>query len=74
MLELVRQDIQRLVTWGFDLVKHDYTCFDLLGRWGFAMGADLTGPNWHFADRTRTTAEVTLDLYRAIRCPPATGW
>ena len=67
MLELVRQDIQRLVTWGFDLVKHDYTCFDLLGRWGFAMGAELTGQNWHFADRTRTTAEVTLDLYRAIR-------
>jgi alpha-galactosidase len=31
------------------------------------MGAELTGGNWHFADRTRTTAEITLALYRQIR-------
>ena len=67
MLDLVRQDIRRAVSWGFELVKHDYTSFDLLGRWGFAMGAELTSAGWHFADRTKTTAEVTLALYRAIR-------
>ena len=67
MLDLVRQDMRRIVSWGFELIKHDYTSFDLLGRWGFAMAADLTNSGWHFADRTRTTAEVTLDLYRAIR-------
>jgi alpha-galactosidase len=31
------------------------------------MGADLTDSGWHFADRSRTTAEITLALYRAIR-------
>jgi len=67
MLELVRQDIRRLVSWGFELVKHDYTSFDLTGRWGFGMGAEITGRGWHFADRSRTTAEVTRALYRAIR-------
>jgi alpha-galactosidase len=67
MMETVRQDIRRIVDWGYELVKHDYTCFDLLGRWGPAMGADLTDAGWHFADRTKTTAEVTLALYRAIR-------
>jgi alpha-galactosidase len=67
MLEIVRQDIHRCVSWGFELVKHDYTSFDLLGRWGSGMGADLTDPGWHFADRSKTTAEVTLALYRAIR-------
>lgn len=67
MLEVVRQDIRRLQSWGFALIKHDYTSFDLLGRWGPSMGAELTGGNWHFADRSRTTAEVTLALYRAIR-------
>jgi alpha-galactosidase len=67
MTEIVRQDIRRMVTWGFQMVKHDYTSFDLLGRWGFAMGAELTDPGWHFADRTKTTAEVTLALYRTIR-------
>ena len=67
MLELVRQDIRRTVSWGFELVKHDYSSFDLLGRWGFAMAAELTAAGWHFADRSKTTAEVTLALYRAIR-------
>jgi alpha-galactosidase len=67
MLNLVRQDIRRMVSWGFELVKHDYTSFDLLGRWGFAMAAELTASGWHFADRSKTTAEVTLALYRAIR-------
>ena len=67
MLELVRQDIRRMAAWGFQLIKHDYTCFDLMGRWGFRMGADLTDAGWHFADRSRTTAEITLALYRAIR-------
>lgn len=67
MMEMVRQDIRRVVSWGFELVKHDYTSFDLLGRWGPAMGADLTDREWHFADRSKTTAEVTLALYRAIR-------
>jgi alpha-galactosidase len=67
MLETVRQDIRRMASWGFELIKHDYTSFDLLGRWGSAMGADLTESGWHFADRSRTTAEIVLALYRTIR-------
>ena len=66
-LETVHQDIRRMTSWGFELIKHDYTSFDLLGRWGSAMGADLTESGWHFADRSRTTAEIVLALYRAIR-------
>ena len=67
MMDLVRQDIRRMVSWGFDLIKHDYTSFDLLGRWGSGMGAELTNPGWRFADSSRTTAEVALALYRQIR-------
>ena len=67
MLDLLRQDILRMVSWGFELVKHDYTSFDLLGRWGFAMAAELTAAGWHFSDRSKTNAEVTLALYRALR-------
>ncbi|MBS1858956.1 MAG: hypothetical protein JST11_26525 [Acidobacteria bacterium] len=67
MLETVRQDIRRMTSWGYELVKHDYTSFDLMGRWGSGMGADLTDAGWHFADRGRTTAEIVLALYRAIR-------
>jgi alpha-galactosidase len=67
MLQLVRADIARIVSWGYELVKHDYSSFDLLGRWGPTMGAELTNSGWHFSDRSRTTAEITLALYRAIR-------
>jgi alpha-galactosidase len=67
MLQAVRQDIGRLASWGFEMVKHDYSSFDLTGRWGSGMGPELTDSGWHFADRSRTTAEVTLALYRAIR-------
>ena len=67
MLETVRQDIRRMASWGFELIKHDYSSFDLLGRWGSTMAADLTDPGWHFADRSRTTAEVAGAFYGAIR-------
>jgi alpha-galactosidase len=66
-LEHVRQDIRRLASWGFELIKHDFSTYDMLGRWGFAMKAELTPDGWQFADRSRTTSEIALALYRAIR-------
>jgi alpha-galactosidase len=53
--------------WGYQLIKHDYSTFDLLGRWGFQMMDDLTEPNWHFADQSKTNAEIIMDLYGLIR-------
>jgi len=66
-LERVAADIRRLAGWGFELIKHDYTTFDLLGRWGPDMGHALTNDGWSFADRSRTTAEIVLGLYETIR-------
>ena len=68
VLEKVSADVGRLRHWGFELIKHDYSTFDLFGRWGFQMGAALTGPGWTFAaGSARTTAEVVAALYDAIR-------
>lgn len=67
VLDLVRQDVSRLAAWGFEMIKHDYSTFDLFGRWGSSMNADITDGGWHFADRGRTNAEIALALYRAIR-------
>jgi alpha-galactosidase len=53
--------------WGFELVKHDYTTYDFFGRWGFEMNEELTAPGWHFYDRSRTNAEILLELYHTIR-------
>ena len=68
VLEKVAADIGRLHQWGYDLIKHDYSTFDILGRWGSQMGSSLTGGNWTFAaGPIRTTAEVINELYRTIR-------
>ena len=67
-LRKVADDIARLRQWGYDLIKHDYTTFDIFGRWGFQMGASMTDGGWTFAEgAVRTTAEVVTDLYDTIR-------
>ncbi|HUY12101.1 MAG TPA: hypothetical protein VMX16_00535, partial [Terriglobia bacterium] len=63
----IQEGLRRIRTWGYELVKHDFSTFDLLGRWGSQMGAELTSSGWHFANRCKTTAEIVLQFYRAIR-------
>ncbi|HEX5216708.1 MAG TPA: hypothetical protein VFV98_14700 [Vicinamibacterales bacterium] len=66
--EKVSADLARLRQWSFELIKHDYTTFDLFGRWGSTMGSALTRDGWTFAaGPSRTTAEVIDELYRTIR-------
>lgn len=68
VLELVRSDIRRLRSWGYEMIKHDYTTFDVAGRWGYEMESHgFTADDWTFADESRTTAEVLRTLYAAIR-------
>jgi len=64
----VTADIARLRQWGYELIKHDYSTFDIFGRWGSTMGDALTRDGWTFAEGPkRTTAEVINELYRTIR-------
>lgn len=62
----VAESVRRFRAWGFELIKHDFSTYESLGRWGFQMGPSPAAPDVHVADRTRTTAEVLVDLYRAI--------
>lgn len=66
VLDWISEDIRTLHDWGYRLIKHDFSTFDLLGGWGFQMGHAITRPGWHFGDGTKTTAEVVLGLYGAI--------
>ena len=66
-LEAVRAKLRELKGWGYELVKHDFSTYDLLGQWGFEMGARPSLPGWRFHDRSRTNAEIILDLYKEIR-------
>jgi alpha-galactosidase len=67
VLENIRQSVRGIREWGFELIKHDFSTFDIYNRWGFQMGVRLTGGGWHFADRGRTTAEIVGQFYRALR-------
>ena len=68
ILEYIACDIKQLQDWGFRLIKHDFTSFDLFGRWGFQMSPwPNSGDLFRFHDDTRTSAEIVLDLYRTIR-------
>jgi alpha-galactosidase len=66
-LQRIGTTIHLYKSWGYHLVKHDYTSYDFFGRWGFEMRETLTEPGWHFQDRTITNAEIILFLYRTIR-------
>jgi alpha-galactosidase len=67
VIEQIANDFHLLHSWGYDLIKHDWSSCDIFGRWGFQMGSLLTNPGWHFADRTRTTAEIIRAAYQAMR-------
>jgi alpha-galactosidase len=66
-LEHVLEKVRQVASWGFELIKHDYSTYDLLGQWGFEMGASPAQSGWHPRDRTRTNAEIIRDLYESIR-------
>lgn len=63
----VQQIFRLYKQWGFELVKHDYTTFDLFGRWGAGMNDTMTAPGWQFNDASKTNAEIISHLYHAIR-------
>jgi alpha-galactosidase len=65
--ETVLNTMRNAVRWGNDLVKHDYSTYELLGAWGNEMGPSMTASGWHFNDRSRTNAEIVLSLYRDLR-------
>ncbi|WP_428327392.1 hypothetical protein [Mucilaginibacter sp.] len=53
--------------WGYEMVKHDFSTYDIMGRWGFEMKDSLTSPGWSFNDKTKTNAEIINHLYYSIR-------
>lgn len=64
----IRQTVRRFRGWGYELIKHDFTTFDICGRWGTEMhDGSVTADGWAFADRSKTTAEVIRGLYEDIR-------
>ncbi len=68
-LKLVYEDAKRFSDWGFDLLKHDFTVFDING---FGLSADKNSINLfksdrNFYDKTKTSATVIKNLYKTIQ-------
>lgn len=66
-LKRIADTISLYREWGYELVKHDYSSYDIFGRWGVQMKEEMTTAGWHFNDRFRTNAEIISELYHTIR-------
>ena len=67
VLEYVKQVTKTLVGWGYRLIKHDYSTFDIFGIWGGQVKDHLARGNWSFYDKTKTSAEIIKNFYQVIR-------
>jgi len=68
-LERVENYFKLYNQWGYELIKFDFTSFDIFGRWGFEMlkNMSITAPKWNMHDSSVTNAEIILNLYQTIR-------
>jgi alpha-galactosidase len=68
-LERIKNYFRLYKQWSYELVKFDFSTFDILGKWGFEMMRDkcMTQNNWSMYDKSKTNAEIILNLYRIIR-------
>ncbi len=68
VLEYVAETTRRLTKeWGYELIKHDFSTFDIFGWWGFEMRDKITWDNWGFYDKTKTSAEIVKNFYKTIK-------
>lgn len=67
VLGYVKEQVSRIAGWGYRLIKHDFTAFDMFGLWGKDMGFSVTESKSSFANRGITSAEAVKNLYEAIR-------
>ena len=67
VLDIIRRDVSKIAGWGYKLIKHDFSTYDILGQWGYSMGEEPLNGEVVFADKTRTTAQIIKDMYQVIR-------
>ncbi len=62
-------DITETLTakWGYELIKHDFSTFDIFGLWGFDMQYMVTHSGWSFYDKTKTSAEIVKNFYKVVK-------
>ncbi|MFA6277265.1 MAG: hypothetical protein WC622_10980 [Pedobacter sp.] len=66
-LERIKFNMSAYKAWGYEMVKHDYSTYDIFGKWGFRMTDGFTQAGWKFYDQSKTNAEIINELYAAIK-------
>ena len=66
-IDRIKHNISLYRQWEMEMVKHDFSTYDITGRWGFEMKESITTAGWKFNDSSKTTAQVILHLYKSIR-------
>lgn len=69
-LERVANDAAQLRSWGYDLIKHDFTTIDVMSVDTLTTEQHtkfIGSSNRHFFDKTITTATAIKNLYKAIQ-------
>ncbi|MCD8008938.1 MAG: hypothetical protein LUF68_08435 [Clostridiales bacterium] len=54
VLTHVQEDIRRVCGWGYRLIKHDFSTYDIFGRWGVQMLPLMTADRCRIHGRSRT--------------------
>lgn len=67
VLDKICEDIRRLTAWGYELIKHDFSTYDIFGLWGKDMDLQYQNKPLAFFDKEKSTAEILLNFYRALR-------
>jgi len=62
----IKYNIATYKKWGYKLVKHDYTTYDIMGKWGVQMTDTLTALGCGFMI-TVYNSRVINHLYHLIR-------
>ena len=66
-LELIARDVKRVtLEWGYELIKYDFTTFDILRKFHPESEMNCTSGDWCFRDNRKTSAQIIKDLYRTI--------
>ena len=67
VLNKVKAETERFTKdWGYQLIKHDFSTYDIFGFWGFQRKGFLAEDGWHFFDETKTSAEIVVQFYQTI--------
>ncbi|MBL7832459.1 MAG: alpha-galactosidase [Cyclobacteriaceae bacterium] len=68
-LETIKNYFKVYHQWGYEMVKFDYTSWDIFGKWGMHMTRDnaMTQSGWSMYDTSKTNAEIISGMYSAIR-------